>query len=1698
MLIDRSSPVLLRFSKQLKLGLSDSTSSSVSRPAGALAGADNSGRSIVLTSSVASCQEHLCLTESLTQQLCHASQPLLQPTAASQPSLQLTAALQPSLQVTAASQLSLKPTAASQPSLQPTAASQPSLQPTAASQLSHSQRFDKNIFTRICLGEKTSDELMKTESVADKTMLLDCAENESLLQSNRCPVSSSFTVTGQNLENPAVISTCSTSVAAVASDVMKAGHSEQNWSTDDTERLDVNDVVSYASAAKSTSSNPETENLLHIDYNASDSACVSLLDPTVAGSVMEQRIVHVASVFSVDSEACRSSCDRHWTKAGEKIYLKEKQADDDDDAGKNSSANVVPSLSNCSDSVSQCIGSLVSKSDTSVKEPLMPTCSVSVVASVEEPLVSTSDECSSVPVIDHHTSAISDSAVNGANSDDFLPSVSNIETSESFVDYDCLAVDSSSVSSRSSGCASDAVDNVQSVSQMSEEHPHQLQSCASVTAYGEKLLSAISCTSATCFPSPVTADNLPQRQLQTAAEMSHPVPVSLFCAQSSTVPAPVPVALFCTRSYSSTVSLSATENSPVVSQHVPPGLCSSSGGAVHSGLLAVSVSLSASEIPGTTVQRNLTMLRASVEGNTEKDGNVSDHPVSCVVSSGNTVWSTALLLSSNPAASNVSPINSCSSDSLSQSSNMSISTLPISSPPLEDPQQCSTSSEVTGDGILNSQQFPVTNGHGIDGLVEERKDPSISNGDVSSENISDLQLSAITNLVDVDCHIDEKNDLNDLENNISDLPRLPITNDLETQCRTEEQKDFDISNSDVPDGNDSYSDQLPASYRLEVDCQVQEQKYISISNSDEPNDCISDELIVSQILEADSSQSESLDHLFMSHSSASDCCEYQKWREMVSPIISSYQLSKTSEENSDSSSLCDVVSAKEANSNSQVNDAADELILPTELNVSHQSPHADIGFLSSVVSGSDDWMYDSREVQDVLCSLLKSCHVNSTDDDVSLPLGDDDDDEAHSCCSSSTEVYVDFPGDAKLNDVSSRCASPRVTDSDGTVSPLSVVLDGDGLDLMDSASDGFRNIYSSLVDPTQMDSMLCSDANVLSNVTCCNKTSTDSQPTNLSAFSVDDSVTDRSRVASLLDKECCPAVMALDAALVKNLPCPTASVSSLCDRLEECKQWANEDKASVQTDDGDKTVMPVSCHCSQLHVSKKSCRSSLRMPEKLADIDPTSPSLACRPPPLSSGCGKYVTNAGHALDTAEGDECTASSSANAVSQVVSIEKPSHVHGRKRKLSSVSDVESKANVDLSSSADEAESCGKGFRETMLTHGTFSKRENKNSKAVANADNVTSKNFSNSSATETESCTLRICCASRTKISASDAHLLRTRLTSSEESGAACSVHSSQAERQTVFTLEQTRSHSTRTIILRKPAFPPMLSKDKKCKSKWKLNQLKVQQNVNYSLRRGEVQHEEKEKEPFNTVGECRWTSDDDDNAHKGRNKDVSEVEDGTSEYVSLKKKNKKKVKNDENAGERYSLRRVAAVQSVSHSSEKVSQDNGSRCNKSDNGTHRSVLDRDSNRIHACRGRPRKRCSPLDQLVNSERYNKSDNGSHRSVLERDSSRVNGRRGRPKKRCSPLSQLTNSEGSDRSNNSTDRSVLDRESGRSGVSRSRPRKRCSLLAQLANSEGYVADRNVMQQDDADSLLWSDASSLSREQRALQVSTGAVLFLFV
>jgi len=1605
----------VRFSKQLKTGLSESrregfgpASTSVGRSSDVLTGR-------VSASTVETCQEYSCLTDSLTP-LCSSMSPL-------------------------PSKL------------------------TSGPEMSHTCRFEKNIFTSIRLTEITSDQLMKTENRDDKMIPSDSVENEISAPSSKCLVSSSFSAGEQISESPPVTRGSGSMPVSVMSDVVEADNSEQKQSTSCSEIQSSNGAKLCTSGPESTLSGPETEpeTSLHDDCNKSGikpdgSVRIWGLNPDVVGSSMQQNGQPTPSdadcVATVDCDA-----DQSQDEAAEEITLDKKaEVKDNETADGNSGVRIDPTRGgNCVDSIAEDSSIKISTSDTSLSELSVVSGSVSALhlgmSSISNNILVNSTASSPIMPVDV---AKNDTEVRtrlqGSDSPgggpDNLPNVSSdcathgsVGTSESSVNEE-----STGISETPCCCSFLTEHEFASQHNMSEERCHHLQPFPSEDCHTSQTVS-MSC-----------ADTL---RPQITVSNSCPVPVSLFCAQSNTASTLVPVALFCAHSCSSAVP----ENSRVLSQDVP--LASSD--MVFSGLSEVSVSVSdsQSEISHMTVQHNPPQLPMTVQEETEKagnDGNVSKCPASDVVSSCQTIWNTEILSSSDTR---VSDMPQCLSNSTSRL------TMPATNP--EVLQQCSVTIQVSSDSVSSLQQCPSTKGPKTDISIEERKYVVSSDAPVSNYNSSDLEwlpdvytvegdrvveeqkdiavtsdepdkcvsgesVISFTNVPESDSSVEERKDFDETSNAIqvssyavSDLQQLSNTSAVEEDCQIGEQKDFAVTNSGkqsecildesiIPITNISATDcemeqrndssktssvmelsgctvshlqQLSDTNPVDGNHQEEEQKTIAVINSDEPDECISDESIVSQILAADCSQSDSLDYELMSQSLVSNCSGQQQWREMVSPVVSSKQCSQAPEDNSDRLSS---VTAEDVNSNSFVDDdSVKDLIQSADLNMSYQSrdvseavceeqQHGELALLPVLVPGNDGWMYDAKELQDVLCSLLNSCHMNSTDPDNSLPLDNDVDDDARSCSSSATEVYVDLPEDLKLDDVSDQCGSPQDKDSDGTVSPLSVVLDGDGLDLMDSASDGFQNIYSSLVGAAAMDTVLSSDANDLNSSVCCGNATT----ANLSAFAVEHSL------ASLLDKEGSSAVMALDAGLVKNLPCPTASVASLCDRLEESSQQPkNDNEDGLQTDVAGK---PVSCHCSKPHTSKKSCRSSLRMPEKLADVDPASPLLACRPPPLSVHGGKCGTDTHYTSDVAEGGENAVASSVNATSAGLGDETVNQVRSRKRKCSVVSDTMNESDIKHSSSVAEMKSGAKRPVEILLAAKKTRRKQKKDSlKSIRDADKiqVTPRNLSKNSAVETERYTFRISASQVKKPVGYTSSVIKGQVLS-EERPTTRSLRSTEQIQQTMFTLEHTRTGSTRTVILRKPTCPPMLSTGKTSSPKWKVDHISSRQRLNCS-NQSDIQHKEKEKKPSSCLEKPRrQTAADETGAEEIPTKVGSEVENETDEEFSLKKM---VLRSDRSS----STKRDRAQ---SNNSSRVSQGNRNRA--------------------------------------------------------------GRR--------------------KSRNRTQRTVSDQGS-RDGSSESRGKQRkCLLLAQLENSAGYVAERSVSQQHN-NSLLWSDSSTLSREERALQVS---------
>ena len=1555
--LHRSSPILLRFSKQLKMGLSDTchegfmpASASVDRLSGALS-------SRVSTSSVETCQGHLCLTDSLTQQ-----------------------------------QSSVSPLPSKL---------------TPGPEMSHTWRLEKNIFASIRLTDVTSDHLTKTES-RDEKMPSDSAENEVSAQSSECPVSSLFSVSEKILNSPSL--SCgngSTPIDDVVSDDVKDGNSEQRWSASGIEVQSSNGARLCTSGLESTLPSLEMEEVEtsfcddfikklsgvkpvdSVGVSGSDSDVTGIIHPTIVNTQQSGRPTpsNADGVAIVDSDA-----DHYSTAATGEITLDKKEGmkdhvDDDD----NSSIRIDPmSSGNRCDNIVQdsCIKN--SASAASLSELSVLSCSVSVLhqgtSSISDSAVVNLVASRSITPVDiaeddmEARTQLHGSDLPDSSPDKVFPSVSSdytvqgsIETSKSFATGDSKGI------SKMSDCHSHVTDDeFTSHCQTPEEHCHRLQHFQSENCHTSQIASSVSFT-----------DTLPmQSQSQLSVADSCAVPVSLFSTQSCTTSTPVPVALFCAHSCSS----ETLENRGVLSWDVR--LDSSGAVLSHLSEVSVSVSDSQSEIPRLTMQHNPSQLPAKVREETEKaeggDGSISKCAASDVAWSCQSVWST----STDTPVSDVP---------LSLSKSTSTSVLPANNPELL--QQCSVVSDVLGDSVLGLQLCPgpINNVPEIDSHIEEGK--YVVNSDVLVSSYSE-RLPHM-NEVEGDHLIKDHKDFavtnsDDPSEHISDKSIIPFTNICKTDCHVEETKDFDKTSSVVHVSSYAVSDlqQLSDTNSVEGDHRIKEQKDIGVTNSDEPDECISDESIVSQILAAECSQSESLDCDFVSQSFVSNCPERQKWREMVSPIVSSKQSSQVLED--DSNELSAVTTGDGFVDDESVKDLVQSTELSTELNVLRQSTYISgalyeedhnggLALLPAVAPSNDGWTYDASELQDVLCALLNSCHMNSTDPDESLPLDDVDDDDdnndAQSCSSSATEVYVDLPDDLKLDDVTRHCGSSEDKDSDGTVSLLSVVLDGDGLDLMDAASDGFQNIYSSLVGAPAMDPVLSSDANDLNSSTYCNNTSI----ANLSAFAVEHT--------SLLDKEGSSAVMALDAGLVRNLPRPTASVASLCDRLEESGQQPKKDDEDVlQTDVAEKPAKSFRCHCSKPHTSKKSCRSSLRMPEKLANVDPDSPLVACRPPPLSVRCGKYGTDTHCISDIVGISENTSPPSAGTTSAGLDNETPNQVPDRKQKRSGVSDAENESNTKHSSIVVETKS-HKKRRLQMLSAARKTRRKHKkdNLKSFGDIDKirVTPRNFSKNSAMENERYTFRISASQVKKPTGWTSSVVSGQMLS-EERPTTRSRHTSGQVQQTMFTLEHTRTGSTRMVILRKPAVPPMLSTATPSGSKWKLDRATRRHQVNCDQKQGDILHRKKEKKPLHSPEKPRRRiAADDSDTEERRNKVGSEVENETDEEFSLKK---------------MMLR--------SHRSSSVKQDRA-------------------------------------RSKNSKRLSQGNGNRASCKMSRDG--------------------------------TDQSSSDRESGGG-----RQKKRCLLLAQLENSEGYVADRNVLQQQQLDSsLLWSDTNTLSREERALQVGIG-------
>ena len=1032
------------------------------------------------------------------------------------------------------------------------------------------------------------------------------------------------------------------------------------------------------------------------------------------------------------------------------------------------------------------------------------------------------------------------------------------------------------------------------------------------------------------------------------------------------------------------------------------------------------------------------------------------------------------------------------------------------------------------------------------GINVERNYLVTSDVPVPNYSISHLQQLPDINPVEGNHKIELRKDMAEPNPCISDESVIPFADTPETGSCMEVRKDFDKTNSVVPISGYTVSDlqELSNTTPAGGDCQVEKQKDIAVTNSVEPDECISDESIVSQILAADCYPPDSL---------VSNFSELQKWREMVSPLVAGKPRSTAVEDNNSS------VTAEDVNSNSFVDDdSVKDLIQSAELDMSRQSreifgtshQHGDL----ALVHSSDGWMFDDKELQDVLCALLNSCHVDSTNPDNQLPLGDaaaaddGDDDDAESCASSATEVYVDSPEDLKLDDVGSRCGSPQDKDSDGTVSLLSVVLDGDGLDLVDSTSDGFQNIYSSLVGAAAVDAGLPSGANELNSRTGC----TDAGTANLSAFAAEQNLT------SLLDREGSSAVMALDARLVKNLPCPAASVASLCDKLEDSGQEPKkEEEDHVQTDVGGKTgARSVRCHCSELHTSKKSCRSSLRMPEKLAEIDPASPLLACRPPPLSIRCGKYGADTHRTSDVAEGSENAAVSPASVAPAVPGDETVNRVRSRKRKSSGVSHaendsddvkrsssiaktrsrekrtveispVENDGNAKCSSSIDEmksAEKCSVEIAPAAKNRGKKHKKVPLKSFRSADKIQVASGNIGKSSASETDKYTFRISASQVDKPVNYTCSMLKGR-TLSEKRPKGRSLRSEQIQ-QTTFTLEHTRTGSMRTVILRKPTCPPMLSTGKTSPSNWKIDHSRNQQQLSCSQNQTEIPHRKKGKKQPNSLPEKprqQISADNGGDCAERWNKVGSETENETDEEFSLKMILRKPpcppvLSSGETAPPKWKIDRGRSQRQL-----KLSQNQKEIQHKKKEKKPSNTLEKRSRQITAGNSDFVERRDEVKvEIQHQKKEEKQPNGAEKPRrISADNSESEERQNRVgseaenetdeefslKKmmlRSYRSSGIKQDRGHSNNSNRASRDNRSHRKSRSGnsqcasdpekrdgstESQGKRRKRCLLLAQLENSEGFVAERNVSQQQHHDSsLLWSDSNMLSREERALQV----------
>ena len=1137
---------------------------------------------------------------------------------------------------------------------------------------------------------------------------------------------------------------------------------------------------------------------------------------------------------------------------------------------------------------------------------------------------------------------------------------------------------------------------------------------------------------------------------------SRPVPVTLFCAPTCTISAPVPVALFHAQSCNSATVLensleispdvSCTENSQTISPDV--SLTSYSGGSFPEVSVSVSavgisssmmvqsdpsVSVSAGGIPDVcrTTQHDPSQLATAVEEEADKDRR--DNNVSKCTESNDSITTSYTQCSTGVSSSS----NTAASESRASVENCYQS---VSSTHLQD----SLNGEASTDSISDSQPPPSTSVLETTDRVEQTREVNdmANSSDVSNDTVSDLQQHFPT--TKIDCQAQEQNDLSvsdsgGLDDEISCSEQLPITNKLPgiELADISDGADEQVSHSDALHADISHLQQLPITNKLSG------AELVGIS--DGPEEQISDEQIVSQILAAELP----LDEVPISHQN-------------LSPVVSRQTSARLS--------LSDVLTADGGNATTD-----DTLIDSTEMSLTpHQIQQQSDGGLIVPNSSEYSWMYDDKELQDMLCTLLSSCHVNSTDAAAAAADDDDDDDDAsdddaHSCSSSSTEVYVEDRGP---NDVHTSRASRQDSDSDGTVSLLSVVLDGDGLDLMDSAPDGFQTIYSSLVDPVEVDRELGSTDNTeLTNGTySSNATTAGTQPTNLSAFSVGDSYPDRHGADLLLDKERnCSAVMALDTGLVKNRS--TAAISSLCEKLAECA--ANKEDG-LKTDDGDadggngNAVKSAGCQRSQLRGNKKSCRSSLRMPEKLVDVDRGSPSLACQPPrPGRCSTARHDSKVTESVEARD-----VSPPVSGLSQGARDKRSHRKHGRKRKQSRDVSCAAKHETDFESASSVTETTSHDRSpapaEILSSSARAGDKRKKNLKLVRDTGKnwIKSKSLSKmgsckNPAMKMESCTLRIHSSSHTKESTN-------RSSSSLDKGQTRSVLIGPQNQQTVFSLEDTRSGSTRTVILNKTMSLPMMTLGKKSRPDRKLEQAVGQWKLNCDRGQSNIQDGEGDGR---AVAQQRPQ----DGGDKEQNNDDLEGNKEPNERKSHKKKKKKKKKTKMKQKKKMQDGIEGCqvkIDVTPKGSGRISHENrtGSGDNKSDNVTDVRVNSSGSGRP---RGRPRKKCLLLAQLENSEGYvansvsqdtrirnrstsEKSDNVSHGSVLDRDSSDSGGsrRHGKPKKKCWLLAQLENSDGyaaanrnkSRSDNNVGDVSIFDYNSSSRSSSgrRGRPRKKC------------------------------------------------------